>query len=489
MHGCFFIYANLCDSGTMWIGLVVIFLCFIYAWFIEPAWLSINSERVEVAPEKLSEPVRFLFLSDLHASPLTSAWARGREWQTLLRRHQSKPFDAVLLGGDYIDRNPKYATQIEELLVRLSAWGIPMYAVIGNHDYQSYGGDVSELCQKFQALGVTVLLNQSVVLEAKGQEIMVVGLDDLMRSEHYQVGKKRASLRAYKERAKKLDWYEQFDQEYPELPRILLSHNPDAVYLPGKRPELVVSGHTHGGQYLFLKKPPKWFPILPPGSFQTWAGRRLVEGRNLIVGRGYGGALFPARLLCRPQALDITLRPASYPKNVVIGLSGKPRSGKDTVAEMIEAILPGITRSDFSHIMREEFDAKFGTRIRHDEAEKDRNRAKLTEFVNEKRAIDQDYWIKKVFSQTPPLLVTPIRFEREIEATKAAGGVVVLVKAPTHRLHERTVHDMAAQLKMHNEVLLDHFHNWDYIVENDGSLLDLETKVRNVVAEILKRTN
>ena len=49
-----------------------------------------------------------------------------------------------------------------------------------------------------------------------------------------------------------MDWYARFDALEPDTPRLLLAHNPDAVYLPGRKPLAVLSGHTHGGQIMLL---------------------------------------------------------------------------------------------------------------------------------------------------------------------------------------------------------------------------------------------
>jgi predicted MPP superfamily phosphohydrolase len=94
---------------------------------------------------------------------------------------------------------------------------------------------------------------------------------------------------------------------------LILAHNPDAVYLPGRQPLAVLSGHTHGGQMILLD----WFsrplhrwihPHLPPGSALTWAGRKMVCGRTLIVSRGVEGSSVPLRLLRPPEAVAVTFR-------------------------------------------------------------------------------------------------------------------------------------------------------------------------------------
>jgi len=474
-----------------WLILAFVLLILLYAWFLEPAWLEVSSEQVAVDATKLKSPVRILFISDLHGGFLVSNWICRWHITTMTRQQAYHPYDAVLLGGDYVDVNPRFLNQAEEVIREFISWKVPVYAVPGNHDYKAYKGDISELRRRFEALGVVFLVNESAVFSVGRQQIEVVGMDDLQHDSGYWVKGQKKALIDYHDHTHRMGWYRKFDENHPELPRILLVHNPDGVYLSGRHPDLVLAGHTHGGQYAPWAWLTPFMPkfLNPKGSFSVWAGRRLVEGRNLIVSRGIGGSFLPARFFCRPQVLDINLVPAIYPKHIVVGISGKPRSGKDTVAAMVEALLPGITRSDFSRIMRKEYDAEHGTNILHDEHEKERLRAHLTEFVNEKRGIDPDYWIKQVFAQHSPLLVTPIRFEREIAATKAAGGVVVLVRAGHQHLRKRIRADFHAQMKMPNESLLDRYDDWDYVIENDSSLLDLEHKVRGILLEILEQAN
>jgi hypothetical protein len=115
----------------------------------------------------------------------------------------------------------------------------------------------------------------------------------------------------YRRTIKNIDWYKMFDNVQPNLFRIALSHNPDSVYLPGKRrPDLLLAGHTHGGQIIFLTWLGLIFPqINPHGSFKSWSGVKKVGETTLAVSNGCGVGLMPFRFGSPPDAFIVDLKP------------------------------------------------------------------------------------------------------------------------------------------------------------------------------------
>ena len=164
--------------------------------------------------------------------------------------------------------------------------------------------------------GVGVLRNQSTVVRLGDQEVLLVGLDDLEESSIY--GKPTESFISaaeFRRRVAGIDWYSSFDTDHPNLVRIVLGHNPDIVYLPGRQPDVMLAGHTHGGQVFLLDWIAPLFPrflyrVLPGGSFITRAGRFRIGGRTLIISRGMECSAFPLRLLRVPEAIVVTLQSA-----------------------------------------------------------------------------------------------------------------------------------------------------------------------------------
>ena len=283
-----------------------------YCWWIEPARLAITEHAVTDPDLPLAHPVRALLLTDWHLGRWSRPGVLKAKMHRLLRLHKSESLDFVLLGGDYVDIEAGYLAQLVPALEILRQMGIPIFAVPGNHDYTTYAGDISLILTLLEGLGVKVLRNQAEPLTTvKGQRMLVIGLDDLQQSPEYYRENTYQSPVEYRKVASKLLWYSQFDTLEPQTPRLMLSHNPDGVYMPGLKPLVVLSGHTHGGQMMlldWLSRPlHRWIhPHLPPGSAVTWAGRREINGRTLIVSRGIEGSALPLRLLRSPEAIVVT---------------------------------------------------------------------------------------------------------------------------------------------------------------------------------------
>ncbi len=282
-----------------------------YCWWLEPARLHLTRHDI-AGPDPLTDPVRVLLLTDWHLGRFSRPRALQAKMDRLRREHAARPFDLVLLGGDYVDEEPDYLDLLRPCLVTLAGFGVPLFAVLGNHDYTSFGGDCQPVMACLEDAGVTVLKNQAAAVTVRGQRLLIVGLDDLQESRIYYDPASYRAPAQYKVAAARIGWYAKFDDAEPETPRLVLSHNPDAVYLPGRIPLAVLCGHTHGGQMMLLdwvSRPlHRWIhPHLPPGSAVTWAGRRIANGRTLIVSRGIEGSAIPVRLLRPPEAIVVTL--------------------------------------------------------------------------------------------------------------------------------------------------------------------------------------
>ena len=293
--------------------LLLLGLLVIYCWWGEPARLAVTQHTVSDPDHPLANPVRVLLLTDWHLGRFTRPRILRSKISRLLRRHRRHPFDLILLGGDFIDDNPAYLPLLSTALRQMRAFGIPVLAVLGNHDHTSFGADMTPLVECLRARGVSVLRNQAAAVQVGGQRLLVVGLEDLQESLAYYQADVYQSPEHYRQAAADLDWYARFDGLEPRTPRLLLAHNPDAAWLPGHRPLATLAGHTHGGQVM----PLDWLSRrlhhrldrhLPPGSAVTWAGRQEINGRTMIVSRGMEGAALPLRLGRPPEAIVLTLR-------------------------------------------------------------------------------------------------------------------------------------------------------------------------------------
>lgn len=258
-----------------------------YTFGAEPRWLKISERHVPLANNAPSVPLRILHLSDLHASdevPLSQIAAAIDAGLAL------NP-DVVCITGDFITRREKIPDGYAQVLSRL-ADAIPSFACLGNHDggvwTAKFGGAASsaEVRLILASAGVRCLFNQSVTLNIRGAALQLIGVGDLWSGEcqpHAAFPSATSGARA---------------------PRVVLNHNPDAKDLMRSYDwDLMLSGHTHGGQIglPFFRE-----HFAPVEDKRYLEGLHLWENRWLHVSRGVGN-LLGARFLCRPEITLLTL--------------------------------------------------------------------------------------------------------------------------------------------------------------------------------------
>jgi len=299
----------------------------LYAWLIEPMLVKVRKEIVQVNPKLLHSGLRIALLSDFHLGAGVFTFVVKTKLAALRRAHAAEPVDLIFLGGDYLDRSIRYLPQLHMVLTEITSLKVPVYGVLGNHDHQHFTKQQEKEVEKvLRKSGVHLLKNEAELVKVGKEEIALVGLDDLMRSPDYGIHKKRhPRAQDYRDRVEKMNWYHPFDNFYQEHLRILLAHNPDSVHMQGAtRPHVVLSGHTHGGQFFFIP----WFKhlaykakLMPPGSYLSWAGRAFLQGTTLIVSRGLGESTLPLRLFVRPEIVVVTLEKAAASEDLIGGPS------------------------------------------------------------------------------------------------------------------------------------------------------------------------
>lgn len=258
---------------------VVIGVIGLDAFAVEPYWLEVS--RVRVSTPKLENPVKIVVLSDFQ----TDVWGEY-ERQALRMAMNQKP-DLMLLPGDYLqeynsERRKKLTGQLNTFLKEIGfSAKLGVYAV---------GGDIekpvptSQWLQIFQGLPVTAF-PETKTLELP--QLCITGL----------------TLGDSRNTNLKIPKCEKF--------HIALGHAPDFA-LGNVRADLLVAGHTHGGQVRL----PFFGPLMTLSQVpKKWAaGVTKLEGaRTLVVSRGVGmerGKAPRVRFLCRPDLVVIDLLPA-----------------------------------------------------------------------------------------------------------------------------------------------------------------------------------
>jgi len=247
----------------------------------EPFMLSI--ERQEIFLRRLPKALnglRIVHLSDLHYGPLTSSDHLRRAAKVA---NDLRP-DLIFLTGDYISQDRIYAAPCAEVVGKLRArYGV--YAILGNHDHWT---DAKLIVDLFRAERIRMLINEGMRIDINGASFWLAGVDDTM------VGLEDLTLALAGSSDSEL--------------RIVLAHNPIILRRAAAAGvDLVLSGHTHGGQVTLR-------------SEKNGAGRprrRLLRGlgrrgnTQIYVSRGLGTVVLPIRYGCPPEVSVLELRCAS----------------------------------------------------------------------------------------------------------------------------------------------------------------------------------
>jgi predicted MPP superfamily phosphohydrolase len=227
-------------------------------------------------------------ISDFHFQAYTEAMFL----EGIVRRVNALAPDLVLLTGDFVSSNPlpqhtniKLAYHCAEILSRIQC---PLrYAIMGNHDALVGAHAVTDALTTH---GIPVLANSFVPLERQSQRIWLAGVKDVLVQRPDLSTALPAGVKRYGETT------------------ILLAHEPDfADYAMGRKVDLVLSGHTHGGQILLPFLPPVMLPDM--GTKYVHGHFKLGDGMQLYVNRGIGAVTLPFRFRCPPELTAITLQP------------------------------------------------------------------------------------------------------------------------------------------------------------------------------------
>jgi uncharacterized protein len=230
-------------------------------------------------------PLRLAQLSDLHLRAIHPRHER------LLAALDDWAPDAILLTGDYVSRSSDTWTLMTRLMERLHApHGV--YACRGNWEVKNDAPCVDALRRMCADVGVTLLVNESRVLPLNGAMLRIVGLDDIVLG--------------WPDITAALDTHGQ-DVDCT----VVLAHAPlSARLLPHEADvDLVLSGHTHGGQ---IRVPWLWRRLLPRCTGGLSDGLHRVAERWVYVNRGFGysGPLH-MRFRCPAEVTFLTVEPVA----------------------------------------------------------------------------------------------------------------------------------------------------------------------------------
>jgi hypothetical protein len=222
-------------------------------------------------------------LSDIHHSPFLS---EAEILQAVQYTNSLQP-DLIALTGDYISHSPDYISGVARTLGALRA-PLGVYAVLGNHDHWTDGDKMAEA---LRAHDITVLINEHTTIRRDTAEFKLLGIDDITV--------KRDDLNAALAGTSEHET------------RILLSHNPAIIREAARvKIDLVLSGHTHGGQinWRLLTGRPERRRWLQRRSRRLLRGYATVDDTQIYVNRGLGTVVVPLRYGCPPEITLLELQ-------------------------------------------------------------------------------------------------------------------------------------------------------------------------------------
>jgi predicted MPP superfamily phosphohydrolase len=239
--------------------------------------------KLEKLPREL-DGFSIVQLSDLHVG----LFVNEQELRAGLELVKSARPDLIVLTGDLVDHDVRYADQLARFVRKLeSVSKRGVFAIPGNHDY--YAG-ASEVMQALREAGAQVLLNRHVRIGDASKSFVLAGVDDVSAQGYRGAGP---------------DLVQAFRDAPPELARVLLSHNPSYYPRASRDADLVLSGHTHGGQITLFINPAEL--VLGHGYVR---GHYWHGASQIYVNRGFGTAGPPARVGSPPEVTRIILTSA-----------------------------------------------------------------------------------------------------------------------------------------------------------------------------------
>jgi uncharacterized protein len=261
-----------------------------YATRVEPTWLELTQHEVPVADLPASfAGLRVVQLTDFHCSRLVTPTYLAEAVDLA----QAQNPDLVVLTGDFIHKGFKYVHRVARVLGRLQA-PEGVFAVLGNHDFSVRSAlGIRRHPRLHQAMadalavhGIRVLRNETVRFTRSGQAMHLTGLEDLW--------------------SRVCDVEQAYCGSSDNEPRLVLAHNPCTIdHLGNRRCDLMLSGHTHGGQ---INLPGLGRVALSRKAKRFAAGMYQVEDRSLYVNKGVGFG-FRLRYNARPEVAVLTLQP------------------------------------------------------------------------------------------------------------------------------------------------------------------------------------
>jgi len=241
-------------------------IAFYSAW-IEPDWIEVTHHTVAA---HIDSPIKIAHLTDIHTSGL------GRRERKMLELIEAERPDLIVITGDSINITSDYPG-FREVLMRLHA-PLGVWVVRGNHEDW---WPVKDEIAFYDSAGARLLVNSNAQVRDR---IWLIGIDDLY--------------------AGSPDLEKAFAGVPESAYKLALFHSPVYFDRMAGRSNLVLAGHSHGGQVRLPIVGPVWTPPFVGEYFSGWFEK---QGTKMYVSRGVGTSIFDVRFWCRPEVAIIMI--------------------------------------------------------------------------------------------------------------------------------------------------------------------------------------
>lgn len=289
--------------------------------WLEPRTLFTTKLKVAIHPDL--KGLKIAFFSDLHLNEKTSA----RFLKKIIRKTSRFKPDLVVFAGDFLCYSRLHSKERFQSFFNSFSAPLGCFAVLGNHDYsESIGfneqGDYDVYLpakQSFIVSGFKRLFNRMVPSGVHSERLSALTphaeLVAMLKNTPFKLLHNQTVQREYQGvafnitgvgeyTANKCAPKAAFENFKQSAPGIVLAHNPDALKslrdFPG---DLLLSGHTHGGQ---INLPWIWRKLTILEDMRHKKGLFIEEGKNIYVTRGVG-SVFSFRWFSPPELVFITL--------------------------------------------------------------------------------------------------------------------------------------------------------------------------------------
>lgn len=257
-----------------------------YSYFIERNSLEITRPEIKISCLKSDLDSKIALISDLHFNAKTSK----RIINNLLGKIKEAKPEIVFITGDLIDK--KNGVEVAGKFVSEISSFSKVYAVFGNWDYFVLNYNIAELKNELEKNKAVVLVNESKTIKIGDSQFDIIGIKDPFSSKNTKndLEKAMASIKGSKSC------------------KILLSHSPESIADASvKKIDLVLSGHTHGGQVYM----PLITRLIIPAKFgfkKYIKGTYKAGDTALYINRGIGTSNLPFRFLNIPELTILNLK-------------------------------------------------------------------------------------------------------------------------------------------------------------------------------------